>query len=99
MACESLKCDVCHTGPARVFGADLAGELDRVDARMVAWLGRYSAQILRVSLGLVFLWFGGLKFFPGLSPAQDLATRTIDVLSFGLVPPSVSIVGLAAWEC
>lgn len=34
------------------------------------WLGRYSVDILRVSLGLIFLGFGLLKFFPGASPAE-----------------------------
>ena len=53
---------------------------------------------LRISLGIVFLWFGVLKFFPGLSPAQDLATRTIATLTFGLIPSNVSILVLAAWE-
>jgi uncharacterized membrane protein YkgB len=40
---------------------------------------------LRVSLGVVFLWFGALKLFPGLSPAEALATDTIRLMSFGLV--------------
>jgi hypothetical protein len=39
-----------------------------------------------------------LKFFPGLSPAQDLATRTIGALTFGLVPGSFSVPLLAALE-
>lgn len=72
---------------------------DRLDAHITHFLASYGITILRVSLGIVFLWFGALKFFPGLSPAQDLATRTIDVLSFGLVPASLSIPVLAAWEC
>jgi uncharacterized membrane protein YphA (DoxX/SURF4 family) len=46
----------------------------------------------------VFLWFGILKYFPGLSPAQDLVMRTTDILTFGLIPPKTSIVILAAWE-
>lgn len=62
-------------------------------------MARNGVLVLRVSLGIVFLWFGALKFFPGLSPAQDLATRTLDILSFGLIPASVAIPTLAAWEC
>ena len=62
-------------------------------------MARHGVPLLRVSLGIVFLWFGALKFFPGLSPAQDLAARTVDVLSFGLVSPGVAIPVLAAWEC
>ena len=41
-------------------------ELDRA---ITAWMARYGTLLLRVSLGVVFLWFGVLKFFPGMSPA------------------------------
>ena len=70
-----------------------------VDVRLTDWMARYGVTLLRVSLGIVFFWFGALKFFPGFSPAQDLATRTIDVLTFGLIPARLSILILAAWEC
>ncbi|MCU0495459.1 MAG: DoxX family protein, partial [Chloroflexaceae bacterium] len=72
---------------------------DRYDVRITRWLARHSLTLLRIGLGIVFLWFGVLKFFPGLSPAQDLAARTISVLSLGLVPAAVSLPVLAAWEC
>ena len=62
-------------------------------------MARYGIVLLRLSLGIVFLWFGALKFFPGLSPAQDIAIRTMDKLAFGLISPAVSIHVLAAWEC
>jgi uncharacterized membrane protein YphA (DoxX/SURF4 family) len=62
-------------------------------------MARHGLLLLRLSLGVVFLWFGALKFFPGLSPAQVLATKTISVLTFGVVPPSVSLPVLAGWEC
>jgi uncharacterized membrane protein YphA (DoxX/SURF4 family) len=71
----------------------------RVDVYVTNWMARFGIVLLRVSLGVVFLWFGALKFFPGLSPAQDLATRTIGLLTFGLIPAQVSILALAAWEC
>lgn len=60
---------------------------------------RFSIAVLRVCLGIIFLWFGVLKFFPDLSPAQDLATRTIETLTLGIVQPSLSLPLLAAWEC
>ena len=72
---------------------------DRVDRPITAWMGRYGVPLLRISLGVVFLWFGVLKFFPGLSPAQELAARTIELLSLGLAPPHISVPVLAAWEC
>jgi hypothetical protein len=59
----------------------------------------HSLTVLRVSLGLVFLAFGVLKFFPGVSPAQGLATRTTEVLTLGIVPDSVSLVMVALLEC
>jgi uncharacterized membrane protein YphA (DoxX/SURF4 family) len=61
-------------------------------------MARNGVRLLRISLGVVFFWFGFLKFFPGLSPATELALRTIDVLSFGKVPSAVAINVLAAWE-
>lgn len=72
--------------------------LDRLDRSIVRWLARYSLPFLRIGLGIVFLWFGVLKFFPGLSPAMDLAVRTIEALTFGFIPDSVSLALLATLE-
>ncbi|PLY07481.1 MAG: doxx family protein [Arcobacter sp.] len=52
----------------------------------------------RISLGIIFIWYGMLKFFPELSPAEILATKTIDILFFGLIPAVISIKLLAVWE-
>ncbi|MBI5671333.1 MAG: DUF417 family protein [Chloroflexi bacterium] len=70
-----------------------------VDVRITHWMSRYGVTLLRISLGIVFFWFGVLKFFPSLSPAQDLATRTIEMLTLGLVKANLSMPVLAAWEC
>ena len=72
---------------------------DRLDTTLNRWLVANSIPLLRVSLGLVFLVFGALKFFPGLSPIEDLATQTTSALTFGLVPPGVGLVMIAALEC
>ncbi|MFE7135065.1 DoxX family membrane protein [Streptomyces sp. NPDC057638] len=58
----------------------------------------HSTTVLRVSVGLIFLWFGVMKFIPQTSPAEDVATRTMDVLSFGLVPPGATLPLLALFE-
>ena len=71
---------------------------NRLDNQITGFMIRHGITFLRVSLGIVFLWFGFLKFFPGLSPAQGLATKTIELLTFGLIQPEVSIILLAAWE-
>lgn len=73
--------------------------MKRVDEALTTWMADNGILLLRMSLGIVFLWFGALKFFPDLSPAQELAQRTIQTITFGLVPPQVSIVLLATWEC
>ena len=72
---------------------------DRLDRRITLALAAVAIPFLRIALGVVFLWFGILKFFPGLSPAQDLAARTIEQLSLGAVRPDVALPVLAAWEC
>jgi uncharacterized membrane protein YkgB len=63
------------------------------------WLNRYSIDMLRISLGLVFALFGFLKFFPGASPAEDLAILTVDTLTMGVVSGSVALWFTAAVEC
>ena len=78
---------------------DIANRFDSVDTSITRWMARYGLLLLRISLGVVFLWFGALKFFPGLSPAQDLAARTIEQLTFGRVHSTVSVPLLAGWEC
>jgi uncharacterized membrane protein YphA (DoxX/SURF4 family) len=77
----------------------LPGPLDPIDARLTQWMSHYGVATLRVTLGVVFFWFGILKFFPGLSPARTLAVKTIDVLTLGHLPAGASLVLLATLEC
>ncbi len=79
---------------------------DVAAAREVAihrWLTRHSITTLRISYGAVLFGFGILKYFPGMSPAQDLVLATTHLLSFGLVPAlvpnSVAMVLTATLEC
>lgn len=71
----------------------------RTEARIVAWKARNGINILRICLGIIFIWFGMLKFFPGMSSAEEIAGRTILRLTFGWVKPSFSMPALAIWEC
>jgi uncharacterized membrane protein YkgB len=61
-------------------------------------MAAHAITVSRLALGVVFLWFGVLKFFPGYSPAEGLAARTIHDLTFGLVAPDIALRVLAAWE-
>lgn len=66
---------------------------------VTGWLARYSVDILRVSLGTVFLVFGVLKFFPDVSPAQALVERTLDTLTLGVVSGQSALLMTAVAEC
>jgi uncharacterized membrane protein YkgB len=72
--------------------------LDRLDVHITGWMARYGVTLTRVALGLVFAWFGALKLFPGASPAEGLASRTIERLTFGHLPLETGVVILAVWE-
>lgn len=59
---------------------------------------KYNIHVLRISLGLIFILFGFVKFYHGLSPAEGLAIRTIDKLTCNCISGNISIKILAAWE-
>jgi uncharacterized membrane protein YkgB len=64
-----------------------------IDKTVERWL-----FILRVSIGIIYVWFGALKFFPGVSPAEELAKETIHQLTLRLINPELSLLLLALWE-
>jgi uncharacterized membrane protein YkgB len=55
-------------------------------------------RLLSTSIGLIYLWFGALKFFPALSPAEGLAGRTIELITFDLITGDVARILLAVIE-
>lgn len=65
---------------------------DDLDQRIAGWMERYGRFFLRLSLGIIFIWFGGLKL-TGLSPANELVARTVYWFS-----PDVFIPILGWWE-
>ena len=86
-----------HKRPSSPTG--IRDRLSQVLDGLVRWLARYSVAILRVCLGLVFLAFGALKFFPGASPAADLAEQTMHLLSLGLLSGQAALTVVATAEC
>jgi len=44
--------------------------------KATSWALNHGVQILRYSLAIIFIWFGALKPL-GLSPAQELVTKTV----------------------
>jgi uncharacterized membrane protein YphA (DoxX/SURF4 family) len=71
---------------------------DRIDRRITETMAEHGLTLLRVAIGVVFLWFGVLKFFPGASPAEALAGKTIESLTFGTIPEGTALIILAVWE-
>ena len=65
---------------------------DRVDREITRQMDRLGIPALRVALGVVFIWFGGLKVIGG-SPAADLVAATVYV-----VPAEVFVPVLGVWE-
>lgn len=54
--------------------------------------------LLRISVGVIFVWFGMLKFVPELSPAEQLAGTTVQAITFGLLSFRTGLLLLAVWE-
>ena len=74
------------------------GKIIEIHNLIIEKMGKIGIPLMRVSIGIIFFWFGALKFFDGLSPAQTLAIETIDLMTFGLFTEKVIIYGLASWE-
>lgn len=51
-------------------------QLFAIDASITRFLGRWSITVLRVSIGIVFIWFGALKVFD-VTPVADLVADTV----------------------
>lgn len=64
-------------------------EIDRV---IIQTLNRISLPTLRISLGIIFIWFGALKPL-GNSPANDVITKTVYWFN-----PDIFIPILGVWE-
>ena len=50
-------------------------------------------------MGAVILGFGALKYFPGVSSAEDLVRATTHLLTLGLIPDRLMIDLTATLEC
>jgi uncharacterized membrane protein YkgB len=66
---------------------------DAVDQAITRFMARHGITFLRISMGIVFFWFGALKLVPGLSPAEGLIRASITFFSMDWFLPF-----LAIWE-
>ncbi|NQW74213.1 MAG: hypothetical protein HQ451_01390 [Candidatus Planktophila sp.] len=66
--------------------------IKEIDRFLIDTLNRLSLPALRISLGIIFIWFGALKPF-GDSPAVDVITKTVYWFD-----PDIFIPILGVWE-
>ena len=78
---------------------NIFSRFDQLDTAINKWLVANSIGILRFSMGLVFLGFGVLKFFNGISPIQTLATKTTTALTLGVFAGHNAMIFVATLEC
>ena len=71
----------------------LKRRFDQVDRVITHTMARYGVTVLRVAVGIVFIWFGGLKLLPDASPAEQLVRNTVY-----FVDPDWFIPVLGLWE-
>lgn len=66
--------------------------LDRFDRLVATIMERYGHMLHRITLGLVFIWFGTLKLF-GVSTATSIIAHTVYIGS-----PQTTVPMLGLWE-
>jgi uncharacterized membrane protein YkgB len=79
--------------PQETMSTELRDRFDVVDAAITHWMAGHGITVLRLALGVVFIWFGALKLVPGLSPAEDLVRATVPFLPGHLFLPFLGV-----WE-
>lgn len=71
---------------------------ENIDLEIANWMADNGISILRFSIGIIFVWYGVLKFFPEVSSAENIASVTIEKLSFDLINGRTAMYLLATWE-
>jgi uncharacterized membrane protein YkgB len=77
---------------------DVKGKARSLDERLRPFLDRVGVPLLRVSLGVVFVWFGLLKVFQE-SPVADLVAKTIYWFDPNLVVPALGVFEVFVGAC
>lgn len=73
----------------------MAIDFNTLDRSISTFMRRSGTLALRISLGIIFIWFGILKPF-GLSPAEPLVKATVDWLPLFSPEGWVAVIGW--WE-
>ncbi len=59
---------------------------------------RLKLTLLTISIGIIYFYFGVLKFFPNMSPAEQIGSDTVCKICFGLISPKLCLFLLALME-
>ena len=89
-------------GPQQVFREGLGVEIEEsdtlrdrlaeLDRQLIDWMGENGLRAVRLAIGIVFVWFGGLKIL-GVSPAAPLVAEAVFFL-----PAAIFVPVLGVWE-
>lgn len=71
---------------------------EKIDDNLFILADKYGMKLLESSIGVIYLWFGVLKFFPNYSPAEALAADTLDLLTLHLFDKQILVWTLAFAE-
>jgi uncharacterized membrane protein YkgB len=80
-----------QTGEMQLVG--LRARFDKADKLVTGLLARYGLTLLRVCIGIVYVWFGALKLFQGVSPIEGFIREAMPFL-----PGDIFLPFLALWE-
>ncbi|MCP3987871.1 MAG: hypothetical protein GY724_02255 [Actinomycetia bacterium] len=86
---------------ARRAGELILPVLDRIERVAIGWMAHWSIRVAEISLGVIYIWFGLLKFAPDLSPAEELVEATVTAVSSATripFPTALAFGLLAMWE-
>jgi len=70
----------------------LRDRLAELDRQLIDWMGENGLRAVRLAIGIVFVWFGGLKIL-GVSPAAPLVAEAVFFL-----PAAIFVPVLGVWE-
>lgn len=73
----------------------MVNKINRIDKQIAKWMNQLSIPAIRISFGIIFIWFGILKPFD-VSSAESLLKATVVWLPFGT--PGFWLAAIGWWE-
>lgn len=75
--------------------SDMKAIFEKIDRFIAEWMNKWSSSAIRISFGIIFIWFGILKPFD-VSSAESLLKATVVWLPFGTPEFWLTVIGW--WE-